>query len=348
VLALGLAACGGPAGGAPSTSSAAAPVNSQKPAASAAGSAAASAKPAAKLIVATSSPNAEFNLPIWVAQDAGIFTQNGIDLELRPISGASVTTSALLAGEVQFVNGGGSEVVGASAAGSDLVVLGITSPTYADILEVPASIKTPEDLKGKTLGVPGLGGTFDIASRVALRKLGLEPGKDTQITAVGASNAVMTALLNGKVDASVVTVPDTLTLEDRGFHPMLNLAEAKLPAVNTCFYTFRAYTRDHPDVVQAYADSIVQGIARLKRDKPFTVGVLKKNLKLDDERAVNAIYDFFSQQVYPSVPLPKTENFADAIALLAEKNPQLKGFDASKIVDPSFVQQAAARGLDRA
>jgi len=52
------------------------------------------------------------------------------------------------------------------------------------ILQVPASIKTTDDLKGKKVGVSQFGSASDIATRVALRQLGLQPDQDVTIIQV--------------------------------------------------------------------------------------------------------------------------------------------------------------------
>ncbi|HLQ34162.1 MAG TPA: hypothetical protein VK457_15865 [Chloroflexota bacterium] len=51
--------------------------------------------------------------------------------------------------------------------------------------------------------------------------------------------------------------------------------------------------------------------------------------------------------LFPSAPTIKTEDFADAVTVLAETNPKVKDFDVKKIIDNSLVQSAVERGLDK-
>lgn len=284
--------------------------------------------------------------PVWIAKEAGIFQQNGLDVNLTAIAGASTTISALLAGDVQILNAGAGEALSAIAAGTDLVFLGLLEPVYSYMLEVPSSIKSAADLKGKTLGVVAVGATVDIATRVALRNLGLEPDKDVKITALGTQSADLAAILNGTVDGGVLSLTDALQTEAKGFHPLLNMAEAKLPAATSAIYTQRSYTTSHHEVVQEYIDSVVEGTLRLKADKPFALNVYKKYLKLDDDQLVSASYDYFTKQVLPDLPYAKPENFADSVAVLSARNPKIAEIDWSKYIDSSFVQSAADRRLN--
>jgi len=91
----------------------------------------------------------------------------------------------------------------------------------------------------------------------------------------------------------------------------------------------------------------VQSIARVKKDKPFAVSVLKKYFKSEDDNAMSVAYDYAVSKVIPSQPIPKPEQLKDAQDVIAQKNEKAKGVDLSKLVDPSFVQSAIERGLDK-
>lgn len=101
------------------------------------------------------------------------------------------------------------------------------------------------------------------------------------------------AIVAGTVDGGIMSLPNTLQAEANGHHPLINMAEAKLPAAIGTIYVQRSYASSHKDIVQKYMDSLVQATARLKKDRAFTLNVYKKYV-LDDERALNAIYDFYS------------------------------------------------------
>ncbi|HLG69846.1 MAG TPA: ABC transporter substrate-binding protein [Chloroflexota bacterium] len=360
-----LSACGGAA--APSAAPASTPSSAAAPgvSSSAAGNAPASgaAKPAAssaamasakpapsgqatKLTVALSSLSAS-NLPSWVGEQAGIYAKNGLDVTFKVIAGGSTTTSALLGGDVQIVMGGGSEALGAAAGGADLVILGITVPKYTVIIEGPASAKSLKDLKGKTFGVPAARGTVDVSTRIALKSQGMDPDKDVKITSLGSVQAVTAALLSGTIDAAGVNVPDNLAAEDKGLHAVMSMKDADLPAASNSIYTVRSYAAANKDVLQRYVDSVVESIARIKTDRATSIAAIKKNLKLDDDRAAAATYDYYREGVFPALPYPKPEYFKDAQELGGEVNPKVRDFDVSKILDSSFVQSAADRGLDK-
>jgi hypothetical protein len=97
--------------------------------------------------------------------------------------------------------------------------------------------------------------------------------------------------------------------------------------------------------VQRYIDGIVEATARVKGDKPGSVSLLKSYLGSDDDVAVGAAYDFHVVEVLATLPFPRPEQFADAIEQLSTKNPRVLEVDLATVLDPSFVQDAADRGL---
>jgi len=285
-------------------------------------------------------------LPLWATKEGGFFEKNGLEVNLSNIASAQ-GVPAVLAGQVTFAQVGGSEVLAAVANGADLVVVGQLAGVYPFVLEVAADIKTVNDLKGKKIGVSSPGSSSDIATRVALKKMGLDPDKDVSIQPVGSAANRTAALLSGAIQGGVSQPPDSLTLEAKGFHVLYDLASQKLPSANTSVVVTRAFLTANKAVVQRYVDSIVQGIKKLKAERPFGIDVLKKYFKSTDDVAMAATYDFYAQLVTATQPFPKPEMFADAQTILGAKSDKVKNYDVTKMLDTTFVQSAIDRGLDK-
>jgi NitT/TauT family transport system substrate-binding protein len=285
-------------------------------------------------------------LPLWATKDGGFFEKNSLDVNLTNIASAQ-GVPAVLAGQVTFAQVGGSETLSAVAGGADLVVVAQLAGVYPFVLEVSQDIKTMADLKGKKIGVSSFGSSSDIATRVALKKMGLDPEKDVTIVPVGSAAQRTAALLAGAIQGGVSQPPDSLTLEAKGFHVLYDLASQHLPSANTSVVVRRSYINSNKDVVQRYVDSLVQGIKKLKADKAFGVSVLKKYFQSTDDQAMGATYDFYAQLVTATQPFAKPEMFADSQTTLGATNTAVKGFDVTKMLDSSFVQSAVDRGLDK-
>ena len=282
------------------------------------------------------------NLPEWMALESGIFKQNGLDVTVDNIA-SSTGIPALLGGQVQIAHLGGSETISATAQGGDLVIIGVTEAVYPFVFMAPASIKSVDDMKGKKIGVSNVGSSSDIATRVMLNKVGLDPEKDVTIVPVGSLQNRTAALLNGAIDGGVAQPPDQLTLEDKGFHVIYDLAAQKLPSVGNAVVVQRSWLSSNKEVAQRYIDSLVQAIALSRKNKEQAMPVLSKYLKNDDPRALGATYDFFVGAVTPAYPVVKPELFNDALQTLSASNDKIKNFDINSILDNSFVQSAQDR-----
>jgi NitT/TauT family transport system substrate-binding protein len=297
----------------------------------------------AKLTVSYSNLIAD-NLPEWTAKEAGIFEKHGLDVDLQNIASAQ-GVAAVLSGQVQVAQLGGSEVVSAAAGGADLAILGNLAPVYPFVFMAPGDVKDVQDLKGKKIGVSAIGSSSDIATRVMLRKVGLDSESDVTIVPVGSLENRIAALTNGAIQGGVAQPPDQLSLEDRGFHVVYDLAQQKLPAANTAVAVQRTWLNANRDVAQRYVDALVEAIARNRSDKEFATQVIRKYLKIDDERAAETTYDFFVGQVTPQYPMSRPEQFEDALAQLSASNEKVRGFDVGHLFDTSLVQSTMDRKL---
>src|ERR671934_229970 len=172
-----------------------------------------------------------------------------------------------------------------------------------------------------------------------------EPAADVNMVPVDSHANRTAALISGAIQAGVDDPPDSYEVERQGLHPLFDLAALKLPAAQTVLTGQRTWVNDNRETTQKFVDSLVQGIARMRADKPFTIGVLKKYFDSDDEEAMDAAYEFFVKEVTQPAPFARPELFNDAVAILGEKNEKIKAVDLNRIVDPSFVQSAVDRGL---
>jgi len=116
------------------------------------------------------------------------------------------------AGDLNLQLQGASTVVSAWAQGAkDLVFIGAVGNRLDYVLAAHPSIKRPEDLKGKRVGVSQLGSSTDFIARVAVRRVGLNAEKDVQIVGVGGQGDRWTALQAGQIQATVLQSPTICT-----------------------------------------------------------------------------------------------------------------------------------------
>ncbi|HEX8967788.1 MAG TPA: ABC transporter substrate-binding protein [Chloroflexota bacterium] len=283
----------------------------------------------------------------YVAVESGIFARHNLKVNAQLIAGGASTTAALLAGQIQIAQAGGSESLSAVAGGADLVIVATLAGVYPYLFEVTSDINTMRDLAGKKLGVSNVGGSADIATRVVLRQNGLDPDRDVTIVATGSAQNRTSALLSGAIQGGMAGPPDNLAIEAIGLHPLLDLASQHLPSANTVVVTQRSFLEANRGVVQRYVDALVEASLQVRQDRPGTVAVLKKYYASDDDHAMDVAYEFYANEIVQPLPYPRPEQFKDAIDALSVTNPKIRDVDLGKVLDPSLVQSAADRGLGK-
>jgi ABC-type nitrate/sulfonate/bicarbonate transport system substrate-binding protein len=89
---------------------------------------------------------------------------------------------------VHLGNGTGGSIANAAVGGTNLVSVGSFINTLPYELIVHKSIKSAEDLRGKAIGISRIGSASDVAARVLLKAVGLEPDKDVPVIQVGGAS----------------------------------------------------------------------------------------------------------------------------------------------------------------
>src|SRR6266498_5064022 len=126
---------------------------------------------------------------IWtIAQDSGFYKKKGLDVDLVYIGSTTVGIAAIMAQDIQVGNAAGSGVANANVRGADTVSVACTINVLAYELVVLDSVRTAEDLKGKSIGISRFGSVSDVAARELLKGLGLRPMEDVKILQVGGAS----------------------------------------------------------------------------------------------------------------------------------------------------------------
>jgi len=300
-----------------------------------------------KLVVAYSSPAATFS-PGWIAKREGLFAKYNLDVEMVLMQGPSTYMPALASGNIQVMYGGGTAISRAIGTGGfDLVVLATETRYVPMRLMVLPSIRNPLDLKGKKLGV-GRAGLDEYAALLYLERVGLVPGKDTQIVymAGGIPNRA-TAMKQGLVDGVIVNPPNEYELEKAGYHELANFLEYKMPYAGvpqTVTKTFRDRNRK---AVEDYITAIVEAIQIFRANREIGYKAIVEATRQRDPVILERTYDSYSKQydAINGLPFPWQAGIEGMITGFHERfNPQgIKNRDARPYLDPSFVQKAAER-----
>jgi ABC-type nitrate/sulfonate/bicarbonate transport system substrate-binding protein len=282
-------------------------------------------------------------LPAWIAKESGIFNKNGLDVQLVFFKGSTTAVMALMSRETPISQVTGPPIVNAGLRGGDSVFVAGGAVIIDYWLMSRPDIKTAEQLKGGSIAVSTFGGQSEFVSRIALKKLGLTPGKDVTMVQIGVPSDRLIATETGKVRASLLNAPDSFIGEKKGLYTH---AYVSLPSQSTGVATTRRFIRENPDLVRKYVRAQVEAVHRIKTDKETALRVLVKYLGAQDKQILERTYeDIASDEKLPPRQYPTLEGLKAIIDPLAETDVKAKSVKPEDFVDMSFVRELDQSGF---
>ncbi len=280
----------------------------------------------------------------WVAREAGLYRQHGLDVDVVFLRGSTTAINALAAREAQFAALGASSSVLARIGGADTVLIATAAPGLSFFLVAKKEIARPSDLKGKKVAISRPGTDSDLAARVAVQRLGLSEREVSFIT-IGSDTERITAMKQNVVDATVVTPAAYVAAQKLGFHALLDLSELNIPYEAASLITTRTLIRENPEMVMRFTRGFIAGIHYAKSQRDFTLKVLKKYMRTDDLDVLNVSYDYYVGRVIPKVPYVSEAGLQTVLDAVKKSNPHAAGAKVQDFMDNRFVKELEEKGF---
>ena len=296
--------------------------------------------------VALSTPTPHM-APLWVGKDKKFFENHGLDVQLILVNSGSLVAQMFAAGELQITANAPASLVSLAASGERLsFFLGLSNTSPVTVVTQP-SLRKAEDLKGKKIGTARFGGSSHISALIALEHLGLDLRRD-KITLIqtGVDPDRMAALEAKAIDAGMLQRMATKVMMGKGFYPLLNMLQAKIPYQNTGLTIKKDYAAANAKVVDGFTRATVEAYAYIfkKENKQSVKEIIARNIRLPN---VEAAEDFYTeaQEELDRKPYPTLEGFKIVIKYVAEQNPKAAAIRAEDIVDTSWLKKLDGEGF---
>ena len=291
-------------------------------------------------------------LPAKLAEGLGYFKAEGLDVELLNEPSGVDAEDEMLAGAVQGVVGFYDHCVDLQTKGkfAESVVQFSQAPGEVELVSTKhPEIKSMADLRGKTMGVTGLGSSTNFLTQYLMVKSGVPLGEFTSLP-VGAGTTFIAAMQQDKIQAGMTTEPTISRLlktgEAKVLVDMRSIEKTKAALGGTypaaSLYMPTDWVEKNKPTVQKLANAFVKTLKFInthtaaeiaeKMPKDFYVG--------DKEGYVKALADgksmFTPDGVMPAGG-PET-----VLAVLSGFNKNVKGktVDLSKTYTTEFVKNA--------
>lgn len=283
-------------------------------------------------------------LPLWLAQDKGMFAKQGLATELITFQGGTPTLQALLSGGISFAATSTDTGANARVRGGDLVGIAEWVNSFPYMLVTAKDIDRGEKLKGKKIAISRFGGAAHYAARLSLGKLGLDAEKDTQMLQIGDESLRLTALRQGFVDATVLTPPTNLTAKNLGFNVLVSLVDAGVKYSFDTVFTSRDYSARNRETVLRFLRGFLSGVAYMKKNSADSIETLKKWTRSTDRAALEETYRIFGS-IIPAKPYGTEEGWKNLVEVLSATDPKARQLETKDMFDYTFLSEIDKSGF---
>ena len=276
----------------------------------------------------------------YVAQRAGLFAKQGLDVELILITGGPASISALLNADVDLDMRAPVAALQAMAHGVKLTFLLSQSNTLEYDVVTRPEIKDVKQLRGKKVGIIRFGGISELMVRYLFQKIGLDADKDIAIVQVGQARFV--AMEKGIIDATVFASAESAYAKRSGFRV---LDMPTLPFFGSTVVASPAVAAKRGDVMLRYMRGYLDGVRFFLNERERSSQYLADLLRTKDRDMIDLAYKNHPQHQMGRKPYPDMNAVNATLDIMSPRDPLVKKLKAEELFNLSYLKQLDQSGF---
>lgn len=280
----------------------------------------------------------------WFAQEAGLFKKYDLDVPLVFVTPGAPAVAAILSGDSEVAVIGAASITRPFVQGNKdpVIIGGIKSLLTHSIIAKP-DIKSPEQLKGKRIGVSRIGSNPHYFAVQALRHYGID-SREVSYIQTGGAPETLAALVAQGIDAAVLTVPTDAQALKLGYHYVIYGPDLKIAYAATTFTTRRSIIAKRGPVIGRYMRAMAEAAKIMHTDKEYMYRVMGKYLRVDDRKLLEASFNVESKALEPRLAL-KLEGIQSTLDEIAPTDPRAKTVKPQEMVDMRYLDEMEKSGF---
>ncbi len=273
--------------------------------------------------------------PLYLGNDAGIFKQQGLNLEMVFIPGGSLSLQALIGRSLDLLLTGGPPVANAYLQGAKIKIIGGVTNLLPYTFVVATGLRTAEQVKRKKIGISRFGSNTDYVVRLALEQLGLSAAQ-VQIIQVGGSQARLVALKSGAIQATVLSPEEAIVAQKMGFSVLLDFIEKGIEFPHVNVVARDDYLETQAQTVRTFMRTYVESVRYYKTHRGEAVKKIMELSKLPERQMAETVYEG-SLRATPDDGKPTVKGMEVVLDSLAKENPKAKSLTVQQLLDLRFL-----------
>lgn len=279
------------------------------------------------------------DMPYIIARDRGLFREEGLEPEMI-LMRAGLTPQVLLAGGIDFGTATGTGI-SAAVNGADIrLVFALTDRPSFDLISIP-SITHVQQLRGKKVGISGIGALAEIIARQILIANRVPPEQVTFLP-LGTSDVTYIALKAGTIDATMLQIPQKFFALDEGFRKLAVGADV-YRAVMGGLTTTKTTLTERPELVTKMIRATTRAVRLIRSDKKYVIDFMKGpylNLGKEQVRFAERIYDS-AVELYLQTPTVDEKLQREMIVTASQRIKPKEPVPPERVFDFSLAQKVA-------
>jgi ABC-type nitrate/sulfonate/bicarbonate transport system substrate-binding protein len=217
------------------------------------------------------------------AKEKGYYQEEGLDVNLV-VMRDTLGISALIGGNADFASMSGA---GFTAILGGMPLRFVFSSFFRPMfwLYAKPEFQDIKALKGKRIGVTGLGSGPDNLLRETLKRNGMEGGRDATILALGLPSTVATALRAGTVDAGTISPPFNFMVKEAGFRELVSYLKEDFVELQGSILVNDKLFQSDLALVEKFVRGTLKGLRYARENKAATIAILLRYMKLKEDLA---------------------------------------------------------------
>lgn len=239
-----------------------------------------------KALIAVPSPALSM-LPVFFAQDRGLFRKEGIEPVIVIMSGR-LQAIALGTGEIDYA-ASVETILRSTMQGMPFKIILYTNSKMSVVLVTSPDIKSVADLRGKAVGVTSLGGGLEYALREILIQQGkLNPDREVRAVSLGMPEQ-MAGLAAGSLHGAMLVPPYDGIMARKGYRRLVSAVDL-LEYPQGGIATTDKKLKEKPAQVKRIIRAMIQALNEIRSERERTVSYIATRWKIDQELAAQS-YD---------------------------------------------------------
>lgn len=300
------------------------------------------------------------HLPLFVAYDAGLFKEEGLDVELVKFKGGGAAMSGLVGASVEICSCSVQNAINATEKGAPVVLIGAMIDQYASNIVVTEEAAqriglTPEmpvearlqALKGLKIAAAGAGGSADFLVRHLAGAAGLSPEGDMSLLYMNDSGAMLASFDRNRIDGFALSSPtsDIAVLDHKGkmlFDMSAGQYEPLAGYPSIAISGRKDWVEAHEDTAVKFLKAITRADRMIHDEPEKAKAAVRARFESTSDPVFEAAWTS-NLNTYPETPAITEETVARVMKFLTSIQGQEIPGPAGQYLDTRYVERAVAQ-----